>query len=87
MKVVFWINPGIWFFRKSQVENHEYIVDEKILQHNDRSEYQQLLVKMTVDQMQLVGNYFAKIQTLKRINMMNEKRRKPNRLKIATALL
>jgi TonB family protein len=87
MKVVFWINPGIWFFRKSQVENHEYIVDEKILQHHDRSEYQQLLVKMTVDQMQLVGNYFAKIQTLKRINMMNEKRRKPNRLKIATALL
>jgi TonB family protein len=42
---------------------------------------------MTVDQMKLVGNYFAKIQTLKRINMMNEKRRKPNRLKIATALL
>lgn len=87
MKVLFWINPGIWFLRKSQTENHEYIVDEKVLQHHDRSDYQQLLIKMTVDQMKLVGNYFAKIQTLKRINMMNEKRRKPNRLKIATALL
>jgi TonB family protein len=87
MRVLFWINPAVWFFRKSQTENHEYIVDEKILIDHDRSDYQQLLIKMTVDQMKLVGNYFAKIQTLKRINMMNEKRRKPNRLKIATALL
>lgn len=87
MRVLFWINPAVWFFRKSQTENHEYIVDEKVLLHHDRADYQQLLIKMTVDQMTLVGNYFAKIQTLKRINMMNEKRKKPNRLKIATALL
>ncbi|MFT6443709.1 MAG: hypothetical protein ACJASM_003272, partial [Salibacteraceae bacterium] len=87
MRILFWINPAVWFFRKSQTENHEYIVDEKVLEHHDRSDYQQLLVKMTVDQMKLVGNYFAKIQTLKRINMMNEKRRKPNRLKITAAML
>ena len=73
MRVVFWINPGVWFFRKTQAENHEFIADELTLKQHDRSAYQQLLIKMTVDQMQLVGNYFAKIQTLKRINMMNKK--------------
>lgn len=86
MKALFWVNPAVWFFRKTQAENHEFIADEQTLLHYDRSEYQQLLVKMTVGQMQLVGNYFAKIQTLKRINMMNEKREKPNWAKTVTAL-
>lgn len=87
LRVLFWINPAVWFFRKTQVENHEYIVDQQILAHHNRSEYQQLLVKMTVDQMKLVGNYFAKIHTLKRIDMMNEERRKPSWLKLTTATL
>lgn len=86
MRAVFWINPGVWFFRKTQAENHEFIADELTLKQHDRSQYQQLLIKMTVDQMQLVGNYFAKIQTLKRINMMNEKRSKPNWVKAGAAL-
>ncbi|MEQ9285717.1 MAG: M56 family metallopeptidase [Cyclobacteriaceae bacterium] len=86
LKVLFWINPAVWFLRKTQAENHEFIADELTLEHYDRSQYQQLLVKMTVGQMQLVGNYFAKIQTLKRINMMNEKREKPNWVKTVTAL-
>ncbi|MEQ6119498.1 M56 family metallopeptidase [Reichenbachiella sp. MALMAid0571] len=86
MRAVFWINPGVWFFRKTQAENHEFIADELTLKQHDISEYQQLLIKMTVDQMQLVGNYFAKIQTLKRINMMNEKRSKPNWVKAGAAL-
>ncbi len=86
MRAVFWINPSVWFFRKTQAENHEFIADELTLKQHDKSQYQQLLIKMTVDQMQLVGNYFAKIQTLKRINMMNEKRSKPNWVKAGVAL-
>lgn len=86
MRAVFWINLGVWFFRNTQAENHEFIADELTLKQHDRSQYQQLLIKMTVDQMQLVGNYFAKIQTLKRINMMNEKRSKPNWVKAGAAL-
>ncbi|MFY0651413.1 MAG: TonB family protein [Cyclobacteriaceae bacterium] len=86
MTAIFWINPVIWFFRKSQTDNHEFIVDEEILKQYDKSDYQQLLIKMTVGHIQFVGNYFARIQTLKRINMMNEKRRKPNKLKAGVAL-
>ena len=86
MKAVFWINPAVWFFRKTQAENHEFIADEITLKQHDRSQYQQLLIKMTIDQVQLVGNYFAKIQTLKRINMMNQKKSKPNWVKAGAAL-
>ena len=87
MRALFWINPVIWFFRKSQADNHEFIVDDMLIKEYDKSQYQELLVKMTVGQMQYVGNYFAKIQTLKRIHMMNEKRKKPNKMRTSLALM
>ena len=85
VSVVFWYNPVSWYFKKAQAENHEYIADQEVEQEYGRSSYQELLVKMTIDRMSYVGNYFSKIETLKRINMMNEKRKKANKLRLGLA--
>lgn len=84
-RAVFWVNPVVWFFRKEQNENHEYIADLRASVLHDKVAYQQLLVKMTLGQFQPVGNYFAKIQTLKRIDMMNKKQTKIGLFPLASA--
>ncbi len=85
LSIVFWYNPIVWFLKKAQAENHEYIADREVEKEYGREQYQNLLVKMTIDRMNYVGNYFSKIETIKRINMMNEKQKKSNQWRWAAA--
>ncbi len=82
VSILFWYNPGAWYFKKAQAENHEFIADEEMEKAFGKSSYQELLVRMTIDRMSYVGNYFSKIETLKRINMMNEQKRKASKLRL-----
>ncbi|MCV9388397.1 M56 family metallopeptidase [Reichenbachiella ulvae] len=85
-RALFWFNPVAWFFKTAQQETHEYLVDQQMIQQEDKSAYQALLAKMTLSPYYRTGSYFAKSQTLKRINMMNEKLKRPNRFRIGVAL-
>ncbi|SHK01066.1 TonB family C-terminal domain-containing protein [Reichenbachiella agariperforans] len=85
-RAVFWFNPIIWLYKNSQQETHEYLVDQEIIKREDKSSYQQLLAQMTIRTIYASGNYFAKSQTIKRINMMNEKLKKTHWLKTSTAI-
>ncbi|PIB37078.1 hypothetical protein BFP72_17540 [Reichenbachiella sp. 5M10] len=86
-RAVFWFNPIIWFYKNSQQETHEYLVDQEIIKCEDKSSYQQLLAQMTIRTIYASGNYFAKSKTIKRINMMNEKLKKTHWLKTSTAII
>lgn len=82
-----WFNPVAWFFKNTQQETHEYLVDQEMILADNKSDYQALLAKMTLSPYYRTGSYFAKSQTLKRINMMNNKLKRPHRLRIAVALV
>lgn len=86
-RALFWANPIVWLYKNTQQETHEYLVDQEVLKTNEKESYQSLLAKMTVRQYYSTGNYFAKNQTLKRLKMMNEKRKNHNWLRTSMAIV
>lgn len=71
-----WFNPFAWWLKKSMVENHEFIVDQAILENGmDSRKYQYLLLNFTTGAYQPAGvNYFNTNLLKKRIRMMNKTR-------------
>jgi len=69
-----WFNPFAWWLKKSMVENHEFIVDQIVLQHGvDSRKYQYSLLNLSTGSGQLAGvNYFNANLIKKRIRMMNK---------------
>jgi TonB family protein len=45
-KAVFWFNPAAYFLKKYIIENHEFFVDKKCLEHFDKKTYSDLLLGM-----------------------------------------
>ncbi len=71
-----WFNPFAWWLKKSMVENHEFIVDQAILENGmDSRKYQYLLLNFSTGSYQPAGvNYFNTNLLKKRIRMMNKAR-------------
>lgn len=47
LKVVFWFNPVLYFYKKAMQMNHEFLADESVIAaSNDVSAYQKLLLKI-----------------------------------------
>jgi bla regulator protein blaR1 len=69
-----WFNPFAWWLKKSMVENHEFIVDRKIVQNGiDSRKYQYLLLNLSSGSNKpAVVNYFNTNLLKKRIRMMNK---------------
>ena len=44
LKIVFWWNPFIWFYKDIIQLNHEYLADEAVLQHVNIIDYQKAIV-------------------------------------------
>ncbi|MGL1885831.1 MAG: M56 family metallopeptidase [Reichenbachiella sp.] len=86
-RIIFWVNPVVWHYKRSQQETHEYLVDHEVLKTNQKEDYQSLLARITVNRHYSTGNYFAQNQTIKRINMMNEKPKKHQLARSAFAIL
>jgi len=86
-----WWNPFAWWLKKLIAQNHEYIVDSKMMQRTQQpEEYQYMLVdwmKGNVD-LQLVHNFNSSF-IKKRIVMMNHNKSNNliKKLKIAPVLL
>ena len=72
--IVFWFNPFMWLYKKSIVQNLEYIADsEAILFLEDKTSYQKALLKVTASQNCFpLANHFYQSLIKKRIIMLNQ---------------
>jgi bla regulator protein BlaR1 len=49
VKVFFWFNPAVYFYRSSMMLNHEFLADEAVLKSADVKSYQNLLLQNILD--------------------------------------
>lgn len=80
LTTVLWFHPISWILKKKVLENHEYIVDNTMIQATNQDEYRRLLAKMSLSNvtgLPIIANHFSKILTLKRLEMIgNSHKRK-----------
>ncbi|WP_291133173.1 M56 family metallopeptidase [Flavobacterium sp. UBA7682] len=72
--IVFWFNPFIWLYKKSIVQNLEYIADNEATLHlDDKTSYQKALLKVTASKNCFsLTNHFYQSLIKKRIIMLNQ---------------
>ncbi len=84
-----WFNPIAWLYRKSIIENHEFLADASTLKHGvNQIKYQQLLLNQLfrTNQVQFV-TYFNQSLIKKRIMMMTKNtNKKAERIRFFLAL-
>ncbi len=73
---IHWFNPILWLYDKALKETHEYIADNRVLQHTPKKEYSYMLLGQASPffQPQLSNSFHS--QTKKRIKMMFRKKSK-----------
>ena len=80
-----WINPFAWWYKKVVSVNLEYLVDDAIVSHQNKKEYQYLLLQQSVHSVASLSltNTFFNSLVKKRIVMLNKsKSRKESILKM-----
>jgi len=86
-KIVNWVNPMAWYFRKEIQEIHEYLADEKVVKKTGAQQYSSLLAKMALNQAHLaIGHHFNKSKIIKRIEMMKTAKRKIKNWKLVAIM-
>jgi TonB family protein len=69
--ILMWFNPAIYYYKKLLRENHEYLVDNRlIMKEKDISEYINLIVKQAERAHFGFANQFNNSLTIKRLIMM-----------------
>lgn len=71
LKVFFWSNPSLWFYKKSLQEIHEYLADEQAV---NRDRYSHFLVSYTLQSPALTNHFFNRSLLKSRIKMMYKNR-------------
>ncbi len=75
LKIIFWWNPIIYFYRHSLRNIHEYLADAAVLEWVERPVYGRLLIKQAQSGPALaLANHFIFSQLKKRIIMMTRNR-------------
>lgn len=75
LKIIFWWNPVIYFYRQSLRNIHEYLADAAVLKWVERPIYGRLLIKQSQSGPALaLANHFIFSQLKKRISMMTRNR-------------
>ena len=71
--ILFWFNPIVWLYRKSMVQNLEFLADSyAISQVSDRTVYQKTMLKITTQSSNItIINTFNQSSIKKRIIMLN----------------
>ncbi len=83
-----WINPFVWFYKKSLEQNLEFIADrETINQIPSKKEYQLTLVKVSSNNYTAIANNFYQSLIKKRIVMLNKKTSQNSQLWKITLIL
>ena len=74
---VFWFNPTAWWVRKELANLHEYIADQKVVNHFCPDGYKDLLVKTSYHSMGMaMANNFNQSQILNRLKIMEKQHAK-----------
>ncbi|WP_298543433.1 M56 family metallopeptidase [uncultured Aquimarina sp.] len=83
-----WINPFIWFYKKSLQQNLEFIADQEATRDlPSKKEYQLTLVKVSSSNYSSITNNFYQSLIKKRIVMLNKKESKQQNLWKTTIIL
>jgi len=71
--ILFWINPIVWLYRKSIVQNLEFLADNSAIQQvSDKEYYQKTMLKITLQPQHIsIINTFNQSSIKKRIIMLN----------------
>lgn len=85
---IFWFNPFIWLYRKCISENHEFIVDEKMVQMgNDLDTYSSSIISTSYKLSHYnLTSAFKSSQIKNRISMLHQSKQSMKR-KISRALI
>jgi hypothetical protein len=76
IKIILWINPMIWFFRKAIQLNHEYLADNTVLSSCHSIGYQQILLNYVFrNNSTYLASNFDYSFTKKRLMMMKKNKR------------
>jgi hypothetical protein len=87
--ILFWFNPIIWLYRKSIVQNLEFLADSYAIQQvSDKKHYQKTMLKITLQPQHItIINTFNQSSIKKRIIMLNTNQSKKKKaLKYAIVL-
>lgn len=74
--IVFWFNPLVYLIRHAIRQNHEYLADDAVIRHHERSSYQHLIIQWsmsTPDINALPASNFNFLTTKKRLIMLQKK--------------
>ena len=71
--ILFWFNPIVWLYRKSIVQNLEFLADSYAIQQvSDKKHYQKTMLKITLQPQHIsIINTFNQSSIKKRIIMLN----------------
>ena len=71
LRIVFWFNPLIYFYKKYLKEVHEFEADDNVIRHFSKKTYSETLINHLQSGMQYeLANYFINSLIKKRIKMM-----------------
>ena len=76
--ILFWFNPFMWLYKKSMLQNLEFIADREALRNiSDRKAYQMTMLKVTTHEHCVeITNHFYQSLIKKRIVMLNKSQSK-----------
>lgn len=69
-QIVLWFNPFIYLYARSVEENHEFEVDRAMAVNNDKHNYANLLLHLSVAGNGMLYHNFSKVPLKKRITML-----------------
>jgi bla regulator protein BlaR1 len=74
LRIVFWFNPLLFFYKRAIQLNHEFLADEAVVHHyHNVHSYQQLLLdKLSQQASRALSSQFNFLLTKKRLQMMNK---------------
>jgi len=69
-QIILWFNPFIYLYARSVEENHEFEVDKLMAVNNDKHNYANLLLHLSVAGNGMLYHNFSKVPLKKRITML-----------------
>ena len=83
--IINWFNPAAWMFRRSVIENLEYLADSAVLRKGtDPTKYQLSILNQYIGSASLSNQFSSQIKN--RINMLNKNYKLGSRWKLALLL-
>jgi len=89
IRILFWCNPLVYIYQNRITELHEFIADDKAINHHNKSEYYQKLLSQIFDTQEIsfINSFFNQSLIKKRLVMLSKSKSKQINLLKYTLLL